>query len=155
MKKHIIIWLVLTLFAFSACTQTEERPSDEISVVSVTEKSSSESKIQPSEDSIIIWNNTLPETADKLTYTVLGETESVYEVTDKEVIDKCISALKAITVADQTDTRYSDDTEILVFTFENGSEYRTIFEHGNYVYEKAVYKTNGYTSFLDIVADDE
>lgn len=152
MKKLVILSLVLALFTLAACSQADEKSAVELSAA---DTGVSKADIQSSENSIVIWDSSLPDTADKLTYIMNGETQSVYEVTDKDVIDQCISALKTITVADKTDTRYSDDTEVLIFYFENGKEYKTVFEHGNYVSEKTAYTTNGYNSFYDIVSDGQ
>ena len=69
MKKLVILSLVLALFTLAACSQADEKSAVELSAA---DTGVSKADIQSSENSIVIWDSSLPDTADKLTYIMNG-----------------------------------------------------------------------------------
>lgn len=72
-----------------------------------------------------------------------GETRTVYETDDAELVASTFAALDDCTVGGAVDERMSDAGHTLVFVYEDGSEQSVEFEGGNIVLDKTAYRLDG------------
>ena len=72
-----------------------------------------------------------------------GETRTVYETDDAELVASTFVALDNCTVGDAVDERMSDAGCALVFVYEDGSEQSVEFEGRNIVLDKTAYRLDG------------
>lgn len=72
-----------------------------------------------------------------------GETRTVYETNDAELVASTFAALDDCTVGSAVDERMSDAGRTLVFVYADGSEQSVEFEGGNIVFDKTAYRLDG------------
>lgn len=72
-----------------------------------------------------------------------GETRTVYETNDAELVASTFAALDDCTVGSAVDERMSDAGRTLVFVYADGSEQSVEFEGGNIVLDKTAYRLDG------------
>ena len=89
----------------------------------------------------------------KLTYSQEGEAVNEWRITDADIIQKCMTALRQITIGEQTDSRAADAGETFCFALADGSTWTVRFEAGRLLKGNVAYETEGYRELHNIVAD--
>ena len=89
----------------------------------------------------------------RLQYVSEGEAHNEWEITDAEVINACMDALKNVTIGEKTDERASDAGEILRFELADGNVWELVFEDGRLLRNGECYETEGYVAVHDIIKD--
>lgn len=138
-KFLVCVLSVLCFGVFSACGDVK------------VENKSNDNSVHVSTP--ITWSDDIPGEPVKLVYRQDYEVSAAYDTTDKDVINKCVEALKNIKVKSATDEVTSDADDILTFTMDDGGIYTVAFQNGNLLYEGKRYELEGFEDLFNILAE--
>ena len=116
-------------------------------------------RIGKSEDGrLTLWGDELSPV--KVVYEFMGYACEIYETEDRELIDRLVAALKNVEVGEDGAESGSDNSDVIFFMMDDGSEYSVTFNFGNLEeytpgYEDGVYyrvyETSGFGEVKSIL----
>ena len=159
MKKAILIVLiaVLSFSVLASCAKGEHSDNDTSDVTEIpeTEKKSDPVRykvIERGDDGrLALWSDDL--TPVKVEYSFWGYMSEDYETEDAEIIGRLVDAMKKVEVGEGDGIGGCDNSDVIVFVLNDGSEYRAIFNFGNLESASGykIYETAGFENVKAIL----